>query len=134
LPNRRADRLAGEPGLKPGDIQPFRDRTRFQNTRLKKDFDALVPRARTDLFDPLDGLEHILNAFFAALTGEPLIADDFESDGLKHRFCVTPGWRAVRARGPTPLIASKKYAPRPHSELIKIEVTLAAIATMPQIG
>jgi hypothetical protein len=47
------------------------------------------------LFDPLDGLEHILNAFFAALTGEPLIADDFESDGLKHRFCVTPRWHGT---------------------------------------
>jgi hypothetical protein len=45
----------------------------------------LIARVRANLPYALQSVEETLDTLFATLTSEPLITDDFERDGLKHR-------------------------------------------------
>lgn len=88
--------------------------------------------------------EHAVDALLTSFSSDSLTTDDLIGNGLQHQPSFLSYARApdnVCGAGdgrcgacPTVLMASKKYVPRPHKELIKMDVTLVAMATIPQIG
>lgn len=112
------------------------DRARLQYRVVKQHVNALAAGPCANLVYAGQRFKQAFDALLAALTDESQSTGDFQRDDSEHLSNPPYARTGDGSPGacPTPLMASKKYARRPHRELIKIDVTLAAMATIPQIG